>query len=88
MTSAIHPTRLRILAEIMQANQDQRPAPTMRELCAITQRSATCIVNHLKALKADGLVTWDMNKTGTLRATCRAIGPDALAERNTASRCG
>lgn len=73
MTSAIHPTRLRILAEVMRANQERQQPPTFRDLCALTGRSATYVARCLTEMKRDGLLTWEQNCTRTLRATVRVI---------------
>jgi len=73
MTTAIHPTRLRILAEVMRANQEGRPSPTIRELAKASGIAIHAVQQHLDRLRRDGLISWKNGLARTLRATCRVV---------------
>ncbi len=70
-------TRLRVLALIVAGTQQGR-APTIRELCKLTQRSINAVTCHIAALERDGMVTWEKGRSRTLRATCTFLTADQL----------
>lgn len=64
------PTKLKILALILQAQHERRPI-TLRELMRETGcTSPNGTHTHLWDLRDDGLVTWEEHKSGTIRALC------------------
>ena len=50
-----------------------RQRTTIRELAAALGCQISNVHVHLRALRRDGLVTWDRSTCGTLRATCVLI---------------
>ncbi len=46
---------------------------TMRQVADGAGLSLTTTKRHLDALRAEGMVTWDLGTNGTLRPTCEVV---------------
>lgn len=72
MKPALGVTRLRILEAVM-----LQPGISYSELVERFQIQRNALYGHLTALREQGLVTWEVGKARTLRATCRWIPAEA-----------